>query len=797
MPLSMPTPTRALRVCAHCSVNITGLAMSAQNPRNGSPVSLCSYCANNNAVAGVCESCRTLMFPSVEMLSVGGRRYCEADDPTPRTSCSYCGRLHRVAQGLVTIPGSTEGRGRGRIEARAYCDRACATHDGVRFEGGRAHRPEFSNGVEIIPWDPVDESLPIPMIAGAEASFGMEIEAMLRRCPVGWEVHHDGSIGTPHNQPEGEYRPLEIVSPILYGRAGMAGAAGALAAMAQGDHFRRANNAGFHVHVGVEGLTKASLIQVFEHWHRWGEHMAAGLVARNRLTNQYCRSMRGSLGAGVIGFLRDSFGGLRDSTPVSSLRRSLGRISSRYDRYLTLNHHSIAKHGTVEFRLWSCSTTPRNILGWTAFCVRFVEAAVRLAHAEDPTLAATACRQHGVMRTGLRLLRADPGFSAWVQERWRYLAARSSLAETHLASAAHNPWGRRGIAGQPTPPPETPRPRRRRTRVADSAEPEIQVTLDTAPAASTLRSVSARPRSVAEAVERALVREMERRSNGYSSEAIEVAMREGIGFGPESLVPSRAGGAGAVGAVTLHEMGGAGGAGGGAVGETGASAVSGGGGAAGGAGGAVVRRSNVADDLARGESVVFGADFAAPDSDNPYVSLERIEEARRSHRVEFDRLLDNTFQPVPPTRGYLSDATRPPGFTTSPREETLIAAAAEIERVGRLIDERHETTNTGELVRIERTYLAPNGDRVLVERIRGRIVQIQVSRNAPDQRGLVPGMMRPGDSIVPVWRPGHTPPRPRPERSPPTPARAPRDPQGRVGRRRRRTPRDPNADQTE
>lgn len=283
--------------------------------------------------------------------------------------------------------------------------------------------------------------------------------------------------------------------------------------------------------------------------------------------------------------------------------------------------------------------------------------------------------------------------------------------------------------------------------------------------------------------------------------------------------------------VTVVRMeGGAGGAGGagGTAGSVGASAVAGDG--SGGAG-AVVRHYHSQEVVLRGEPVVFGADFgtdetimtsaapgipplgaSVPPETNERLAVERLEEIRRSQPLRFQSEYLNTFGPArgpdPDERAYLDDGpaevpartyerlndwTRPPSWIQDVAGNPRILAAVEsVERAGRLIDERHETDVNG-YIRSERTYLSQDGEgRVTVMRLNGRIAEVRTEQNHPDPRRRI-GHRE--DWGIPPW---NAPPATLPASVPiaPRPARAPRTPQGRVGRRRRR-PVDPDADQTE
>jgi len=167
--------------------------------------------------------------------------------------------------------------------------------------------------------------------------------------PTGWKAERDGSIQT-----NGNGHACEIVSPILRGAEGLAQVAEVLRTLEAKGHRVNAS-CGVHVHVGwkrdwpAEAL--ARLVTITAYCER-GLYAITGTKSRERGT--YCGGVR-------------KYGNGKDAKPV------LDR-----NRYHALNLTNLA-HGTretVEFRVFSGSTSATKVCGWIQVCLGLADRAI-------------------------------------------------------------------------------------------------------------------------------------------------------------------------------------------------------------------------------------------------------------------------------------------------------------------------------------------------------------------------------------------------------------------------------------
>lgn len=173
--------------------------------------------------------------------------------------------------------------------------------------------------------------------------------------PTGWKAEHDGSVhpANPSTQID-----CEIVSPILRGAEGLRQVIEVCATLEAKGHKVNAT-CGIHIHVGWNGAEMdaaalARLVCEVSYVER-GLFAITGTKARERGANGmcYCKSIRAN------------------GTCEAATTKARG------DRYHALNLQNLAygKH-TVEFRLFSGSTSALKIVGWTMACLGLVERAV-------------------------------------------------------------------------------------------------------------------------------------------------------------------------------------------------------------------------------------------------------------------------------------------------------------------------------------------------------------------------------------------------------------------------------------
>jgi len=167
--------------------------------------------------------------------------------------------------------------------------------------------------------------------------------------PEGWKAEADGSIDNGHGG-----HKCEIVSPVLRGPEGLAQVAAAVRTLEAKGHRVNAST-GVHIHVGWnrdwDSAALARLVTIVAYLEK-GLYAITGTKSRER--GRYCGGVR-------------KYGNEKDAKP------NLDR-----DRYHALNLTNLA-HGrkeTVEFRVFSGTTSATKAVGWIQVCLGLVERAL-------------------------------------------------------------------------------------------------------------------------------------------------------------------------------------------------------------------------------------------------------------------------------------------------------------------------------------------------------------------------------------------------------------------------------------
>jgi hypothetical protein len=202
----------------------------------------------------------------------------------------------------------------------------------------------------------------------SEMTFGIEIETVAPQAaidaglqiggyhhgiqvpylPAGWKAERDGSIDTRAGG-----HACEIVSPILRGAEGLAQVAEVARTLEARGH--RVNvSTGVHVHIGWDSDLPADalarLVTIVAYAER-GLYAITG--TKNREMSHYCGGVR-------------KYGNGKDA-----------KINLDRNRYHALNLTNLARgRGTVEFRVFSGSTSVTKLVGWVQVCLGLVERAV-------------------------------------------------------------------------------------------------------------------------------------------------------------------------------------------------------------------------------------------------------------------------------------------------------------------------------------------------------------------------------------------------------------------------------------
>jgi len=175
--------------------------------------------------------------------------------------------------------------------------------------------------------------------------------------PSGWVAKSDGSVQATRRG----YTPLEIVSPILKGRAGLEAVLQVFGILNEAG-VEVNDSCGFHVHVGVKSVlgSQAANEGIVVRWVRRMLHLVSihelGLMAitgrPSRMGNQYCKSVTEKWN-----------GKLQTTSPVTVIQQE---VEPHYERYYTLNLCNIFGRSkrTVEFRVFGATTDGLQALGY-------------------------------------------------------------------------------------------------------------------------------------------------------------------------------------------------------------------------------------------------------------------------------------------------------------------------------------------------------------------------------------------------------------------------------------------------
>lgn len=158
-----------------------------------------------------------------------------------------------------------------------------------------------------------------------------------------WKALRDGSLPSDS---------AEVVSPIL--DADSLNEAKIVARALQGAGARVTQAAGFHVHMGYDRIGKDALAQLVVNYY--AVHHATGmLVAPSRLNSRWARTVDSS----------------RAEVLADAIRNENLNWDSQ-DRYYSLNLNSIARHGTIEFRLHQGTLNATKALAWVDYLTAMV-----------------------------------------------------------------------------------------------------------------------------------------------------------------------------------------------------------------------------------------------------------------------------------------------------------------------------------------------------------------------------------------------------------------------------------------
>ena len=253
--------------------------------------------------------------------------------------------------------------------------------------------------------------------------------------PTGWNAQEDGSLG---HRGSG-YTPLEIVSPVLRGSAGIRQVVEVMEILRNAG-MRVNSHCGFHVHVGVCSLLGASIEEspvAVRFLHRllnlvsvYEFGMFATINDHHRIGNTYCESVK-SQSAKLIA-TTDSMDGVK---------QKIGH------RYHTLNLVNLLhRKMTVEFRLFAGTTDPMQAVGYITTAIGLCHRAAEFPQAPQFD-ASTTCTDW--IKAGADLLFAlgqttKSGHRyGWPVETWKAFGAAVTQLQIENAKAFARTMNRR------------------------------------------------------------------------------------------------------------------------------------------------------------------------------------------------------------------------------------------------------------------------------------------------------------------------------------------------------------------
>lgn len=162
-----------------------------------------------------------------------------------------------------------------------------------------------------------------------------------------WKLVYDASVA---------YEGLEIVSPILKGREGLAELKKVTEALDEvGAKINR--SCGLHIHHDASDFTLKSFKNIYGMYARFEDTIDSMLApSRRRSNNRMCKSPRTNL---------------EQLKQASSVDDIVGQIYR--DRYIKLNCQSFRRHGTIEFRQHQGTTNYEKLEAWIVLTQMMVE----------------------------------------------------------------------------------------------------------------------------------------------------------------------------------------------------------------------------------------------------------------------------------------------------------------------------------------------------------------------------------------------------------------------------------------
>ena len=226
--------------------------------------------------------------------------------------------------------------------------------------------------------------------------------------PQGWTAEQDASLRTDRRA----YVPVEVVSPILQGRAGIEQVK-AVAQTLKGLGAVVNTTAGLHVHVGGESVAGDSFAKVAEWVAKLLYHVAMHETALYASTGTHRRENGGY--ARSIKAQKNAADRVRCAPDVRK-REALQDAVYGLARYHTLNLTNLfSSKATVEFRAFAGTVEAAKMLGHVQMCLALCERATETAKMDWDALASE--HTYRVRGKGLRELNRFLYLAGWTLGR--------------------------------------------------------------------------------------------------------------------------------------------------------------------------------------------------------------------------------------------------------------------------------------------------------------------------------------------------------------------------------------------
>ena len=177
-----------------------------------------------------------------------------------------------------------------------------------------------------------------------------------------WRIKTDGSLSGTSEHRHG----LELVSPIMKTEDDVRDFYTILNAMNEiGVSVNR--SCGLHVHIGMDGVSNNSIHTILERYSQFESNIDQMMPRSRRDDNA-------------------SYAGKITSGDIRCIKRAKTKraIANSMDRYKKCNTESLTKHGTLEFRHHSGTTSYEKIINWVHIVMMHVETSIKLTNQLRP-----------------------------------------------------------------------------------------------------------------------------------------------------------------------------------------------------------------------------------------------------------------------------------------------------------------------------------------------------------------------------------------------------------------------------